>query len=153
MLGLGWSLFRMRWWCCSDGLNNGPSRGGVALLNSSIHHLPQLGRQWKRGVLDLKREGFAWMVHGLHHAYLHTLRYLMIPQFLELKFPGNGREKFEPREFPSYGNFPWLGKFPCHGKFPYSWGHNFLTRYPNYNLKKPLEKLIKFSFQIFNYLA
>ena len=55
------------------------------------------------------------------------------------RFPGNGREKFEPREFPSYGNFPGLGKFPCHGKFPYSRGHNFLTRYPNYNLKKPLE--------------
>ena len=54
------------------------------------------------------------------------------------RFPGNEREKFEPREFPSYGNFPGLGKFPCHGKFPYSRGHNFLTRYPNYNLKKPL---------------
>ena len=55
------------------------------------------------------------------------------------RFPGSGREKFEPREFPSYGNFPGLGKFPCHGKFPYSRGHNFLTRYPNYNLKNPLE--------------
>ena len=57
------------------------------------------------------------------------------------RFSGNGREKFEPREFPSYGNFPWLGKFPCHGKFPYSRGHNFLTRYPNYKLKKALKSL------------
>ena len=57
------------------------------------------------------------------------------------RFPGNGREKFEPREFPSYGNFPWLGKFPCHGKFPYSRGYNFLTWYLNYNLKNSLEIL------------
>ena len=58
-------------------------------------------------------------------------------------FLGNGREKFELREFPSYGNFPslgkfpwlgkfsWLGKLPYHGKFLYSQGHNFLVRYPN----------------------
>ena len=35
------------------------------------------------------------------------------------RFPGNGREKFEPREFLSYGNFPWLEKFTCNGKFLY----------------------------------
>ena len=50
----------MRWWCCSDGLSNDPSRGGVALLNPSIHHLAQLGRQWKRGVLNLKEK----VLHG-----------------------------------------------------------------------------------------
>ena len=37
------------------------------------------------GSVKLKREGFVWMAHGLHHAHLHILKYLMIPQFLELK--------------------------------------------------------------------
>ena len=50
----------MRWWYCSDGLSNGPSRGGIALLDPSIHHLTQLGRQWKGGVLDLKER----VLHG-----------------------------------------------------------------------------------------
>ena len=39
----------------------------------------------EEGSVRPKREGFAWMVHGLHHAHLHILKYLMIPQFLELK--------------------------------------------------------------------
>ena len=39
----------------------------------------------EEGSVRPKREGFAWMVHGLHHAHLHTLKYVMIPQCLELK--------------------------------------------------------------------
>ena len=39
----------------------------------------------EEGSVKPKREGFAWMVHGCHHAYLHILECLMIPQFLELK--------------------------------------------------------------------
>ena len=31
------------------------------------------------------------------------------------RFPGNGREKFEPLEFLSYRSFPWVGKFPATG--------------------------------------
>ena len=37
------------------------------------------------GSVRPKREGFAWMVHELHHAHLHRLKYLMIPRFLALK--------------------------------------------------------------------
>ena len=67
-------------------------------------------------------------------------------------FPGNGMEKFEPRELPSHGNFPWLGKFPCHKKFRYSRGHSFLIGCPNCNLKRTNYKIIN-SFKIYTWLA